>query len=297
MAFDMPLEADQPGESTFFLSFVTTPVVGTLMWILGGDTEDNSTGEEKNEELSQNNDNEDNDFNITNVKSDQISDNTKERSSIISGAMSKNIPELTESVMSSLCEEGDVSYSADEWKCLAENQECSDRIRHECVQRDIKVRRKTSWSDESGQSLTEYFDEKSYHEPMSDAQPRKSAMKKSKHQFIPSGITGPTGGMIMPSGGGLKIPSGVNGNGGVSPQWGWYISTTPPAGDKFPNTKKTGKELKEKKITTYDQQCPLLTNESSIYCKSTSNTPMPIFTKGLKGAGRTNMAEYPSILL
>ena len=131
---------------------------------------------------------------------------------------------------------------------------------------------------------------------MSDAQPRKSAIKKSKHQYIPSGITGASGGMIMPSGGGIKIPSSVASNGGVSPQWGWYISTTPPAGEQYPNSKKTGKELK-KKINTFDQQCSLNTNESSIYCKSTSNSPMPIFTKGLKGAGRTNMAEYPSILL
>ena len=158
MAFDMPLEADQPGDSTFFLSFVTSPVVGTLMWILGGDTEESDKGEKKNEEISQNNDSEVNDYETSTAKSSQNPDNSKEKSAIILSAMAKNIPELTESVISSLCEEGDVSYSADEWKCQAENQECSDRIRHECA-RDIKVGRKTSWSDESGQSLTEYFDE------------------------------------------------------------------------------------------------------------------------------------------
>ena len=53
MAFDMPLEADQPGETRFFLSFVTSPVVGTLMWILGGDSEskdDKETSESTEDE-------------------------------------------------------------------------------------------------------------------------------------------------------------------------------------------------------------------------------------------------------
>ena len=40
----------------------------------------------------------------------------------------------------------------------------------------------------------------------------------------------------MPSGGGMKPSTAVSG-GHISPQWGWYISTTPPPLEKYSDPK------------------------------------------------------------
>jgi len=73
--------------------------------------------------------------------------------------------------------------------------------------------------------------------------PIKSAIRKSKKgsgnlschpsQCVPSGLSG--GSIAMPTGGGIMKTGNValsGGNGYISPQWGWYISTTPPTTPK-----------------------------------------------------------------
>jgi len=165
--------------------------------------------------------------------------------------------------------------------------------------------------------LSNFSLQTSHHDPRADAQPIKSAMKRSstsrfnsnvgshndlkdtvtsnimsnplKHQFIPSGITGGIqGGIITPSGGGIKSSNCVGGNGHVSPQWGWYISTTPPPLEKFSETKSTKKNTKEKMTIHFEQH---LCNPSY-----NSRTVVPVFKKSLKGSARTHM-EWPSIPL
>lgn len=74
--------------------------------------------------------------------------------------------------------------------------------------------------------------------------PIKSAIRKSRKgssnlpyhssQCLPSGLSG--GSISMPSGGGIIKAGNValnGGNGYISPQWGWYISTTPPSPEKY----------------------------------------------------------------
>jgi len=74
--------------------------------------------------------------------------------------------------------------------------------------------------------------------------PIKSAIRKSKKgsgnlschptQCVPSGLSG--GSILMPTGGGIMKTGNValsGGNGYISPQWGWYISTTPPTPEKY----------------------------------------------------------------
>ena len=71
--------------------------------------------------------------------------------------------------------------------------------------------------------------------PAHKKRPIKSAMKRSSSnktplhpdQNIPSGLAG--GSIIMPTGGGLQqIPNRNQVNNNISPQYGWYISMTPP---------------------------------------------------------------------
>ena len=105
--------------------------------------------------------------------------------------------------------------------------------------------------------------------PVHGAPPRGSS-RLSPSKCVPSGLKGKGGGVIMPSGGGMAMPSfspcpssslvgcgpssaahgrestslgGTGSSGGgiasaaamgtISPQWGWYISTTPPTPDKY----------------------------------------------------------------
>lgn len=125
-----------------------------------------------------------------------------------------------------------------------------------------------SWSDESGQSLVEYYDmsQSSSQNPppaqpyptrtrtaYTSKRPIKSAMRRNINnkkgrapfhpsQCVPSGLAG--GSIVMPTGGGLQQQqhqqpqqqhhhqqvnsADVNVNGYISPQYGWYISMTPP---------------------------------------------------------------------
>ena len=46
MAFDQPLESDQIGDNAL-ISFVTKPILGTLMWIIGDDDDGNANHQEK----------------------------------------------------------------------------------------------------------------------------------------------------------------------------------------------------------------------------------------------------------
>lgn len=106
-----------------------------------------------------------------------------------------------------------------------------------------KTRRKMSWADESGQSLDEYYVESSKKVNPADGsleianksvprKPIKSAIRNSRtHETTTSQNHQPSSCIpYMPS-----TSSNVKGcaptnnkNGYISPQWGWYITTTPP---------------------------------------------------------------------
>lgn len=163
MAFDMPLEADQPGESRFFLSFVTAPVVGTLMWILGGDSLDEV---EKGENLGASNSKNPNSMIVVGNDSSK-NECADPKHTALDNDKSKYVtttsfPSLEESDTSSSDDEGENSYFADDRGSKSQNQNNFDRIRNQCFRKEAKRSRKMSWSDQSGQSLAEYFDEVSF---------------------------------------------------------------------------------------------------------------------------------------
>ncbi|VEU39965.1 unnamed protein product [Pseudo-nitzschia multistriata] len=131
---------------------------------------------------------------------------------------------------------------------------------------EIKQTKNLSWSDESGLPLVYENDESVlHHDPNSNpyasatAKPTKSAMRKSRsirhvagrlaHQeritpagtsrYIPNMKPRATGnGLIMPTrpyGGHPSVDNKANGTNGaeMSPQWGWYINTTPPTPELY----------------------------------------------------------------
>lgn len=152
--------------------------------------------------------------------------------------------------------------------------------------------------------------------PPSDAGPSsRGDGGKGKSKYIPSGIVGGKGGgMIMPSGGGLCMPSYYppnstiidpnnavsttsrsSGNsasvaaaptaskgplpGNFSPQWGWYISTTPPTPEKYyaaPHTGKKPTKTSEKKLDNVPETKPA-EHPAPVFHHS---NPSPVFKKG-----------------
>jgi len=141
---------------------------------------------------------------------------------------------------------------------------------------------------------------------------------KGKSKYIPSGIVGGKGGgMIMPSGGGICMPSYYPTNstfiaardsnnagsssaatttsshtgptasttskgplpGNFSPQWGWYISTTPPTPEKYhaaPHTGKKPTKTSEKKLDNVPETKPA-EHPAPVFHHS---NPSPVFKKG-----------------
>eukprot|EP00551_Chaetoceros_affinis_P007557 CAMPEP_0203683524 /NCGR_PEP_ID=MMETSP0090-20130426/47569_1 /ASSEMBLY_ACC=CAM_ASM_001088 /TAXON_ID=426623 /ORGANISM="Chaetoceros affinis, Strain CCMP159" /LENGTH=400 /DNA_ID=CAMNT_0050552673 /DNA_START=374 /DNA_END=1576 /DNA_ORIENTATION=- len=169
-------------------------------------------------------------------------------------------------------------------------------------------------------------------------------------QCVPSGLSG--GSIIMPSGGGLQQGPGQqqyqqqqqhqqqqqpnNGNGYISPQYGWYISMTPPTPPHYPevsssssSTKATGKresqqqQQQEQHVLQQSQLngkmyppqqhhqiqqpqhhhyiLPMTNNNgvkpvSHVLGQHPPAPPRPVFTRSLKGVPN-NTSGWPSVPL
>lgn len=190
-------------------------------------------------------------------------------------------------------------------------------------------RRILSFSDEiPGQSLEEvrYVGEKvSVPQPLRvrsssllTRPPTRSAMKKSSSfpssnstlskrsaltssSFVPSGIVGGKGGgVVMPSGGaevqqGVSIGSSGNKKGYVSPQWGWYISTTPPTPEHYYASGK-GKPGKKQAKVAEDRLPPSVAEGFPM--PVFKNSPTPVFRKnGAKDVFGNDNLGWPSVPL
>jgi hypothetical protein len=126
MAFDQPLEADRV-EMSLFGAFIRAPIVGTLMWILGGD-------QAKEEERRRS------------MESD--GEPTQSHSSLLQNqsrrprksALKKSSPSLAGSDISDI---GSCSEVLDGMHLITPNRP----LKH--------GKKELSWSDESGQSLVE----------------------------------------------------------------------------------------------------------------------------------------------
>jgi len=146
MAFDHPLEADRVEDLNFFSAFVRAPVVGTLMWILGG----KMAKEEEEKELKQQ------------TKEALMDDSTDEvvpppslvRTSSASGqpkksALKKSQPSLAGSDISDVGE-------------CAESLERVHLVEGDSLPKSLRPKRKKelSWSDQNGKgALAQFMDE------------------------------------------------------------------------------------------------------------------------------------------
>lgn len=157
MAFDTPLEADRPGELNLLNALVRAPVVGTLMWIFGGDAA--RAEEAQLQDCS---------ATITTAGSRCASSSSVQNSRLEYEDTLHDWPDMdTEMNMDGNGHHNhnklrrgqrDKAGAASATAALAHIQQTT-LDPHINDNADDKARRQMSWSDESGQSLVEYFDE------------------------------------------------------------------------------------------------------------------------------------------
>ena len=135
MAFDSPLEADRIDDLGFVSAFIRAPVVGTLMWVLGG-----SKAMEEDEKDQMIMDSEDDCTSTSRNNNNRHSLNMEETN----GKLKKTAPRLIGS---------DISEFAAEAEALS-LEGCSLQ-----EYSGLRKSRKMSWSDESGQDLCHYIEE------------------------------------------------------------------------------------------------------------------------------------------
>eukprot|EP00548_Thalassiothrix_antarctica_P012093 CAMPEP_0194159556 /NCGR_PEP_ID=MMETSP0152-20130528/77901_1 /TAXON_ID=1049557 /ORGANISM="Thalassiothrix antarctica, Strain L6-D1" /LENGTH=282 /DNA_ID=CAMNT_0038869141 /DNA_START=645 /DNA_END=1493 /DNA_ORIENTATION=- len=247
MAFDRPLEADKVNDLGLFSSFIRAPVVGVLMWALGGDEAKRIEEEQQERELieqltgeqQQHNNSNDGTIPASRLK-EMINHNRKKKNGL------KALPRL-------------ISSDLSDFSDLGPHQDSEDDDEVDNITRKVK---KMSWSDESHKNTRDEIKQTSRtHSPqhhsktssLSSTQPIKSVMKRSRSsrvnnslemaklnindtttRFLPNGLSSGHGGIIYPTN-----PNGQTGSGSVSPDgWGWYITTTPPTPEMYKNTKK-----------------------------------------------------------
>jgi len=110
---------------------------------------------------------------------------------------------------------------------------------------------------------------------------------------VPSGLGGGKDGVLIPSSGVVFKSDSISSLGHVttnghaspvSPQWGWYISTTPPSPDKYYYTVEKRELLMQNQQHQEGQNSPSLSqsiaNESAVLPTSVSRTPA--FTRDVK---------------
>ncbi|KAL3912480.1 MAG: hypothetical protein SGILL_006866 [Bacillariaceae sp.] len=106
----------------------------------------------------------------------------------------------------------------------------------------LKRSKKMSWSDSQGLRLVEYNDESLPRKPHHATQKPKSVMKKCNGErdpaaVKPSAANDPKRYIPKMGGASINMPSFSHGGGAspgyVSPEWGWYINTTPPTPEMY----------------------------------------------------------------
>ncbi len=162
--------------------------------------------------------------------------------------------------------------------------------------------------------------------PAHRKKPIKSAMKRSTGgahsnnnsnkvplQCIPSGLAG--GSIVMPSGGGMQQGSSINSscnsnsqsypqpntndpNGYISPQYGWYISMTPPTPQHYPDasSSKNGHGNIDQTMNNNNHNNHKLSTKNTIPHQGPPPLNKPVFTRSLKGVPN-NISGWPSVPL
>mmetsp|Transcript_41553 Transcript_41553/g.48457 ORF Transcript_41553/g.48457 Transcript_41553/m.48457 type:complete len:305 (+) Transcript_41553:134-1048(+) len=304
MAFDRPIEADKISgdELDLLSSIVRAPFLGTLMWFLGGST---AINEEKESGC-------DIDLVISDVSEDDSSCSDDETFMRISNNPSK--------------------------RANSSKEISPHRIFPNYA---TKRERRQSWSDESGQSLVECFYESQspLHKPSKASLSPKILKSVMKHSINGASTASNSddnngnipkfplnNGLVMPGSSKCDVNSSMKSSGHTSPQWGWYISTTPPQVEMYasgngmrgqtaggPKTDTKNPALQQRYESNYaipsrssfphSPHMPMRSHHRHQQIGypypgyDNSNSTKIVFTKNVKGVGHRPNMGWPSVPL
>jgi hypothetical protein len=158
MAFDQPIEADRVEDLGFVSSFLRAPIVGTIMWILGGDEAQKREEQEKQkamekELIGESSSEVDGELDsLPSLQLQQLIDRNKEAMSGL--ALQKKKPPSM--IGSDISDFGDCALVEEAEIARPDSSDSRDGpIQHATLKRTKKM----SWSDESGHRLAVYMDE------------------------------------------------------------------------------------------------------------------------------------------
>ena len=149
MAFDRPLEADRVDDLGLFSAFIRAPVIGTLMWVLGG----SKAMEEEKKQKEKLTDDDGTTYGISRTLTSHQTTRNPLNMKEMDGKMKKTAPRLIGSDLSDFGE------------CAAEAESLSlskSSSLQESSSKSLRKSRRMSWSDESGENLCEYIEEVSF---------------------------------------------------------------------------------------------------------------------------------------
>jgi hypothetical protein len=153
MAFDRPLDADRVDGDGFISSFVRAPIVGPVMWVLGGLLAKNMAGAE-NKIL------EEHTFDENSAKNTCMKQDNEDLPIDRDNTLNQMDPNRSNDMPSAMTRHDKSMKSLHILPTISDfslEEENDDPNPSQCARN--KNRRKMSWADESGQSLDEYYQE------------------------------------------------------------------------------------------------------------------------------------------
>jgi len=154
MAFNQPIEADNP-DLDHLTTFSQAPILGTIMWLLGGDMTLKLDGEKRKEPEQE----------ILLTNGDNDKDNERQNKLIstdtIGALHNENNKHVPDRILSDISE-GSAMEDEDNLTLTKSFDECARQDQSEnsrSLSNQSGFVKRMSWSDESGQSLVEYSNE------------------------------------------------------------------------------------------------------------------------------------------
>ncbi len=163
MAFDRPLEADRVDNLSLLSSFVRAPILGPVMWVLGKNILPGETDKVENKN------NNDAHQLIDDVSPVKTTSSLMRKNSFTLQNSNERYPDLAGTSISDIVNDSSIDemdgknsnnnniHIRRSFVMNNEEAKLNDPLSHP-LQKLKKKTRKMSWSDESGQSLVEYYD-------------------------------------------------------------------------------------------------------------------------------------------
>lgn len=301
MAFEIPLDADKVDDLNIFSTLVRAPVIGTLMWMFGGAKGQQHDGDEEIREHC-----------LEYDDGDEYYDNSISNHQSGTKYSKQYAPTLKKAAPSLLGSEISESELVESLDAVSLYGYAGSHLSNYNTTTTMP-KKELSWSDDVGKNLVVYEDESTIHEPKPcHEQPTRPSLVRSRsirsdannlmnsqidNKFLPTNPHRPNKPLMKhhtmpyPMHHQTVEPYSSGTNGYDSPQWGWYINTTPPSPEMFHTSRNKARKGVDSSSDTSD-----ISRDSALTTISGNNAPNPVF-QCLQDKHKATPAGWPSVPL